>query len=90
MKRPFLVPLLMPLIVLAACGESQEGGSNVTLRDIEVIDGTANDSMVDLDNVQADVAPMANAADPVANAGAPSQPAPANESATDVQGGNAE
>ncbi|HYV89038.1 MAG TPA: hypothetical protein VFA91_10720 [Candidatus Polarisedimenticolia bacterium] len=39
------------LIALAACGGSKSSdSSNVTLRDMEVVDGTANDAMADLDN----------------------------------------
>jgi hypothetical protein len=39
------------LIALAACGGPKSSdSSNVTLRDMEVVDGTANDAMADLDN----------------------------------------
>lgn len=85
MNRASILLVLLPLAALAACGDSGEGGSNVALRDMEVIDGTANDSMVDLDNVQSDIPPVANAAAP-AGADRGSPPAtPANESAPDAE-----
>ncbi len=39
---------------LAACGGEKTAGSNVQMRDMEVVDGTVNDSMTDLDAVKAD------------------------------------
>lgn len=44
--------LFFALFALGAChGSAPTGGSNVTMRDMEVVDGTANDAMVDLDNI---------------------------------------
>lgn len=46
-----LAAILTLALLLTGCGKkTADGGSNVTLRDLEVVDGTANDSMVDLDN----------------------------------------
>lgn len=44
------------VLLLAACGGKKEAaaGNDVEMRDMEVVDGTANDSMTDLDAVQAD------------------------------------
>lgn len=60
----------LALLSLTACGKDEAaGGSNVAMRDMEVIDGTANDSMVDLDAATGDGTAPANAA--AANAAAP-------------------
>lgn len=90
MNRPLILSVLMPLAALTACGDAEEGGSNVALRDMEVIDGTANDAMVDLDNAQSDIAPMANAAAPVSNQSAPAAAAPANDSTAEAEVPDAE
>jgi hypothetical protein len=54
-------PLASPLAALAAClaltacGSNKEtSGNAVEMRDMEVVDGTVNDSMTDLDAVKAD------------------------------------
>lgn len=58
---------LSVLLLLAGCGGAKsDGGSNVTLRDMEVVDGTANDAMVDLDNASTDGTSLANASIPAA------------------------
>lgn len=50
-----LVALGMAATLLTACGDKQgEGGQNVAMRDMEVVDGTATDAMTDLDGVQAE------------------------------------
>lgn len=50
-----LTLLVLTTFALAACrSEAPSGGGNVTLRDMEVVDGTANDAMVDLDNAAID------------------------------------
>lgn len=42
-------------LLLAACGGGTEtSGNAVEMRDMEVVDGTVNDSMTDLDAVKAD------------------------------------
>jgi hypothetical protein len=62
---------LSALALLAACNQSKpEGGGNVGLRDMEVVDGTANDSMVDLDNAGVAAALINNAAIPPMPGGA--------------------
>lgn len=90
MIRSLTLSLLLPLAALTACGDADQGGSNVALRDMEVIDGTANDAMVDLDNAQSDIAPMANAAAPVSNQSAPASPAASNASAPTAETPDAE
>ncbi|MET0136922.1 MAG: hypothetical protein ABW048_13005 [Sphingobium sp.] len=67
MKHPVLILLLFAgaLPGLTACGGPKPAdGANVTMRDMEVVDGTANDSMADLDNAVADGTTMTNAVDP--------------------------
>ena len=50
-----IVALGMAATLLAACGGSQEESEqSVTMRDMEVVDGTATDAMTDLDGVQAE------------------------------------
>ena len=42
------------LLSLTACGSGDKGGSNVQMKDMEVVDGTATDAMTDLDGVQSE------------------------------------
>jgi len=57
-------------LALAGCGGGKEAAGNaVEMRDMEVVDGTVNDSMTDLDAVKADGVGM------VENAGNVSRPA---------------
>jgi hypothetical protein len=47
----------MPCLLLAGCGGGSgddAAGNTVEMRDMDVVDGTVNDSMTDLDAVQAD------------------------------------
>lgn len=68
------ITLIASLTVLSACNGSKPSGGNVTMRDMEVVDGTANDAMVDLDNATLEGTALENAAAAVAaNA---SEPAP--------------
>lgn len=54
--------ILAGLALLGACGGPKpSGGGTVTMRDMEVVDGTANDSMADLDNATADGTLLDNA-----------------------------
>lgn len=56
---------LAPMVALAACGGSNTQTSNsVTMRDMDVQDGTSSDSMTDLDAARIDGTPLEN---PVAN-----------------------
>lgn len=56
-------------LALGGCGGSKpSGGSEVTLRDVEVVDGTANDAMVDLDNAATEDFVADNAANSAAPA----------------------
>jgi hypothetical protein len=91
-----LAPLcLVMALTVTGCNSSEPGGgSNVTLRDMEVVDGTANDAMVDLDSSALDGTAMANVSDlenATGNASAPrpavkSKSAPATDEAdTDAQ-----
>lgn len=41
-------------LLLAGCGGGEKTGNAVEMRDMEVVDGTVNDSMTDLDAVKAD------------------------------------
>ena len=42
-------------LLLASCGDNKEAAGNaVQMRDMEVVDGTVNDSMTDLDAVKSD------------------------------------
>lgn len=42
-------------LLLTACGDKKEAAGNaVQMRDMEVVDGTVNDSMTDLDAVKSD------------------------------------
>ena len=74
------------LISLAACGSGPaDVQSNVSMKDLEVVDGTASDAMTDLDGVRSEgtaLAPTgesnsvsAGAARPAANATAPAEEA---------------
>lgn len=55
--------VLASLTALAGCGGPKSSdGANVTLRDLEVVDGTANDSMADLDNATEQGTALENAA----------------------------
>jgi hypothetical protein len=82
---------LSALAVLAACNKSKpEGGGNVGIRDMEVVDGTANDSMVDLDNAGVAAALINNAAIPpmpgeAGNAAAPHKAKASTTAATDTE-----
>lgn len=62
MTRTILTALILSTVpCLSACGDSNPApGGNVTMRDMEVVDGTANDSMADLDNVTADGTLLSN------------------------------
>jgi hypothetical protein len=60
--------LAASLAALSACDRSPSSSSDVTLRDMEVVDGTANDAMVDLDNATLDGTALENAAAAVAAA----------------------
>lgn len=57
------------LSTLAGCGSSQSSSDNVSMRDMEVVDGTANDAMTDLDNVTIEGTRLENASAALANAG---------------------
>ena len=66
------IALVAGLAALSACHGSKSSGGNVTMRDMEVVDGTANDAMVDLDNTTLDGTALENTAAAIAaNAPAP-------------------
>lgn len=81
MTRLISTPFILSgLVLLGACdGSKPAAGGNVTMRDMEVVDGTANDSMTDLDNATTDGTLLSNGGLP--NAGA--------LSAVETGGGNA-
>jgi len=72
---PIFPALAMAALMLAGCGgNKQAAGNDVEMRDMEVVDGTVNDSMTDLDAVRADGVGALN------NSGAPlHRPAPASD-----------
>lgn len=78
-----LCALAMTALLIAGCGSKQEvaAGNDVEMRDMEVVDGTANDAMTDLDAVQADgVGTGGNVANASARAPAPAAaPEPGGE-----------
>ncbi|BBF69044.1 MULTISPECIES: hypothetical protein [Sphingomonadaceae] len=59
--------LLAGCIALAGCGDKEQGGNKVQMKDMEVVDGTATDAMTDLDGVQSEgtaiALPSGNAAE---------------------------
>ncbi|HEY1125766.1 MAG TPA: hypothetical protein VGE65_09035 [Sphingobium sp.] len=58
-----LIVLAAASIVVAACGQKKTAASNVVeMRDMEVVDGTANDDMTDLDAVRTNGVGTGNAA----------------------------
>jgi len=72
-RSPALLALAGATLALAGCGGGgkQAAGNTVEMRDMEVVDGTVNDSMTDLDAVRTDGVGAVN------NSGAPVQrPAP--------------
>jgi len=93
---PRRAPMLRGLIgvgaaalLLAGCGGKKEAaaGNDVEMRDMEVVDGTANDAMTDLDAVQADGVGIGNNAAGNASGRAPkpgAAPEPASNDAEAV------
>jgi len=61
-----LLALAGASLALAGCGsKTQTAGNDVEMRDMEVVDGTVNDSMTDLDAARVDGASLAeNSATP--------------------------
>jgi hypothetical protein len=53
-RAPLLLLAASASLALSACGGSETSGNAVEMRDMEVVDGTVNDSMTDLDAVKAD------------------------------------
>lgn len=92
------IALIASLTALAACDGSTPSGGNVTMRDMEVVDGTANDAMVDLDNAALEGTALENAAaamavngSAVANASAPAPKGiPAEQNAANARSDGAE
>ncbi len=73
-------------MLLAGCGQKKTAASNVVeMRDMEVVDGTANDDMTDLDAVRTNGIGVgnegANAAAPTAKPAAPAGKVPADAEA---------
>ena len=69
----FRSPLMMlgasASLLLSACGDNKEAAGNaVQMRDMEVVDGTVNDSMTDLDAVKSDGVGVVDNAGSVARA----------------------
>lgn len=60
-RSGFATVLLSSLVALTACGGAQESErKQVEMRDMDVVDGTINDSMTNLDAVRADGTALAN------------------------------
>lgn len=56
------IACVAPFLLLPACnGSKPAGGGTVAMHDMAVVDGTANDSMVDLDNATQDGTALSNA-----------------------------
>lgn len=81
-RRPLLslharIALIALMLPLAACGsKGTDNKSTVPMKDLEVVDGTANDAMTDLDGVKSEGTALvdtgaSNAATNVSNATAP-------------------
>ncbi|MBT2188930.1 hypothetical protein [Sphingobium nicotianae] len=49
-----LIAALAASLALGACEDKKAAGNAVAIHDMEVVDGTVNDSMTDLDAVKAD------------------------------------
>ena len=74
------------LLSLTACGSGDKGGSNVQMKDMEVMDGTATDAMTDLDGVQSEgTAIAAPGNDGGANQSASASDTPASAPAEDAE-----
>ncbi|MBN8820129.1 MAG: hypothetical protein J0I80_15560 [Sphingomonas sp.] len=69
-RTPLLLLAALACGALAGCGEKKSGNA-VEMRDMEVVDGTVNDSMTDLDAVKADGVGTVNNAGSVTRANAP-------------------
>jgi len=68
-----LAVLCAPFLLAGCGGGSQTAGNSVEMRDMDVVDGTVNDSMTDLDAVKAD------GVGAVSNAGSAHRPAAPSE-----------
>ena len=54
-RSPLMLLCASACLLLAGCGDNKEAtGNAVQMRDMEVVDGTVNDSMTDLDAVKSD------------------------------------
>jgi len=79
-----LITLAGASMLLAGCGEKKTAASNVVeMRDMEVVDGTANDGMTDLDAVRANGIGANESAAPAANSKA--KPPAAEPGAADAE-----
>jgi len=72
-------------LALAGCGGGEDATANsVEMRDMEVVDGTVNDSMTDLDAVMSDGVGAVNNAGSVSRAETPSAAQSAAEEDTET------
>ena len=54
-RSPLMLLGASACLLLAGCGDNKDAtGNAVQMRDMEVVDGTVNDSMTDLDAVKSD------------------------------------
>lgn len=73
-----LVMAAIAAMLVAGCGGKETAASNVVeMRDLEVVDGTANDDMTDLDAVRSNG--FGAGANQAANSATPARKAPAAE-----------
>ncbi|MET0239975.1 MAG: hypothetical protein ABW184_08765 [Sphingobium sp.] len=94
MAHKLIKPLLIGVALtgLSACDKSKPAaGGEVSMRDMEIVDGTANDSMVDLDNATQDGTLLDNTGLPRVGAvrSQPGNAAAGNDAAPDDSPGNA-
>ncbi len=85
-KTALTAALLAGCIALAACGDKDQGGNKVQMKDMKVVDGTATDAMTDLDGVQSEgtaiALPSGNAAE---NSSPPAKAAPEKAPAEEAE-----
>lgn len=85
-RQPMAAALLACALLLGACGgQEDKAGNSVTMRDMEVVDGTINDAMTDLDGAAPDgTAMIGNGAADAGNSAEAKKPAAGTKSADDV------
>ena len=80
-RTVFTAALLLGCAALVACGDKEQGGNKVQMKDMEVVDGTATDAMTDLDGVQSEGTAIALPSDNATGNGSTPAAKPAAEKA---------